>query len=81
MRQTQPVPVSVVVLFQPGQFKPLVFYWRDRKYAIARVISEYRGDPKDLSKRAFSVVARDGRNYTLWCEPKTGSWTMTEQVE
>lgn len=71
-------PISVVGIYEHGQFRPVKFKWKQRVYQIEELCSRHDFRDGSIPKRRFSVTV-SGTTYLLEFDRHQETWHL-EQV-
>ena len=70
--------VSVTVIFERGEIRPLRFYWKDRSSQVSRVTGRWKAPQGDTWKRHFSVVDTADHVFHLTYEERNIRWAISK---
>lgn len=70
--------VSVTVIFEKGEMRPLRFYWKDRAFQVSRVTGGWKAPQGDTWKRHFSVVDSADNGFFLTYDERGMRWAISK---
>lgn len=70
--------VSVIVVFQKGEMKPLRFYWKDRAFRVSRVTGKWKAPRGDKWMVHFSVVDIADNVFFLTYDERSMRWAISK---